>query len=386
MDNIVVMIKRKNSVREINLLLKEYPVVALLGPRQTGKTTIARQLPYDEFFDLENPRDLARLDTPQLTLEGCSGLIVIDEVQRKPDLFPLLRYLSDTQKNQRYLLLGSASLDLVRYSSETLAGRIAFYYLGGFTKEEVGPESLNKLWLRGGLPPSFLSQSNEKSFRWRQNYFQTYIERDLPDLGVKIPPATLRKFWQMVSHYHANIVNFSDLGRSFGISDTTARRYIELLEGTYLVRSLSPWFVNIGKRLVKRPKIYIRDSGLYHHLLNTESFSALQLHPRLGASWEGFSLETVCGSIHKPDNSFCFWATHNGAEVDLFWQHDGKNWACEFKFADAPKMTRSMSAALESLNLEKMWVVYPGKISYQIHEKIKVVPLKTVPIRWNYQF
>ncbi|MEW6041978.1 MAG: ATP-binding protein [Elusimicrobiota bacterium] len=378
------MIKRNIDITKIKELLKDYSIVALLGPRQSGKTTLARQFPCVDYFDLENPRDEARLSNPQLAFENCSGLIIIDEIQRNPGLFPLLRHLVDTRKDQTYLILGSASPDLVRNSAETLAGRIAFYTLVGFRKEDVGHSTLNKLWLRGGLPHSFLAKSDAQSMQWREFYFQTFIERDIPVLGIKIPPATLRRFWQMISHYHGNIVNFSDIGRSFGIADTTVRHYIEILQGTFMVRTLQPWSVNIGKRLVKRPKIYIRDSGLYHSLLSIETEKALQCHPKLGASWEGFALDAVCRSISKQDNAFCFWATHAGAEVDLFWQHDGKNWACEFKFSDAPQMTKSMKSAIENLNLERLWIIYPGDKKYVLHKRIMVLPFRQVPTYWRY--
>lgn len=378
------MIERKIEFQEISKHIANFRITALLGPRQCGKTTLARQFAADEYFDLENPRDLARLENPQLALENCTGLIVIDEIQRKPDLFPLLRYLVDYIPEQKYLILGSASRDLIRQSSESLAGRISYFTLHGFRKEDVPAKKTGELWMRGGLPLSFLANSEEISNQWRQNYIQTFLERDIPNLGIRIPPETLRRFWQMLSFYHGQILNFSELGRSFGIADTTIRHYLDILKGTFMIRLLQPWFVNIGKRLVKRPKMYIRDSGIFHTLLSIETEKALLRHPKLGSSWEGFALECVLRSIHKPDEQVYFWATHSGAEVDLFWQHDGKNWACEFKFSDAPKLTKSMKSALESLELGKLWVVYPGKTHYKLHPKVIVLPLQMVPSFWNY--
>ena len=380
-----MMVDRKIDFKEVRRRIEHTRVTAILGPRQSGKTTLARRFQASEYFDLENPRDLVRLDDPLLALEKCKGLIVIDEIQRKPDLFPLIRHLVDNHPEQKYLILGSASRDLIRQGSESLAGRISFYTLLGFRRDDIRTNQFPLLWFRGGFPMSFLANDNSISNLWRQDYITTLLERDIPNLGIRIPPATLRRFWRMISFYHGQILNFSELGRSFGIADTTIRKYLEILQGTFMIRLLQPWFVNIGKRLIKRPKLYIRDSGILHSLLDIESHETLDNHPKVGSSWEGFALECVCRSIGKPDEQVYFWGTHSGAEVDLFWQHDAKQWACEFKYAGAPKMTRSMQSAVESLQLEKMWVVYPGSKTYALHKKITVVPLKEVPSAWVYK-
>lgn len=380
----IFMILRKIDLKEVQKRIDNFRVTALLGPRQSGKTTLAKHFHADEYFDLENPRDLTRLSNPQLALENCKGLIIIDEIQRKPELFPIIRYLVDNKSHQKYLILGSASRDLIRQSSESLAGRISFYTLLGFRMHDIKIDELPMLWFKGGLPPSYLSQDVTISTQWREDYIRTFLERDIPNLGIHIPSETLRRFWQMLSFYHGNLVNFSEIGRSFGIADTTVRHYIEILQGTFMIRLLQPWYVNIGKRIVKRPKIYIRDSGLFHTLLSIETEKTLKAHPKLGSSWEGFALDCVWRSIGKADEHCYFWRTHAGAEVDLFWQHEGKNWACEFKYTDAPALTKSMQSALHDLQLKKIWVIYPGKQSYEIHERISVLPLINVPSYWCY--
>ncbi len=379
------MIDRKTDFKEVKKRIQDYRVTAILGPRQCGKTTLAQRFKAKEYFDLENPRDLVRLDNPQLALERTKGLIVIDEIQRKPDLFPLIRYLVDSIPDQKYLILGSASRDLIRQSSENLAGRISFYTLLGFQKDDIAESQISRLWLRGGLPLSFLTRTDEQSSQWRLDYIKTFLEQDIPNLGIRISPETLRRFWQMISFYHGGIINFSELGKSFGIADTTIRHYLDILKGTFMIRLLPAWYVNIGKRLVKRPKLYIRDSGILHTLLSIESEKALLSHPKLGASWEGFALESVLRSIRKTDEQVYFWSTHSGAEVDLFWQHEGKNYACEFKYSDAPELTRSIKSALETLDLEKLWVVYPGKEKYPVHKKVIVQPLQKINTNWNYE-
>lgn len=361
-----------------------FPVVAILGPRQCGKTTLARMLNADHYFDLENPRDAARLDQPQLALEDLEGLIVIDEIQRTPGLFPLMRYLVDQKKKRTFVILGSASRDLIRQSSESLAGRIAYYHLGGFQIQDVGPGNMKNLWLRGGLPRSFLAKSNEDSHLWRTQYVTTFLERDIPQLGITIPARTLRRFWLMLSHYHGQILNYSELGRSFGVSDMTVRNYCDILEGTFMVRILQPWYVNIGKRLVKRPKLYIRDSGLFHTLLSIEKPEQLHSSQKLGASWEGFAMDSVSRALGKEDSELFFWHTHGGAELDLFWQQGGQNWGVEFKHEDAPRLTRSMQAAIQDLQLAKLWVVYPGKSSYALAENVQVIPIAEVGATWDY--
>ena len=379
-----MLLHRAIDYAEIRNRTAAYRVTALLGPRQSGKTTLAKQFQADHYFDLENPQDLAQFQTPQLTLERCRGLIVIDEIQRKPDVFPLMRYLVDTFPEQRYLILGSASRDLIRQSSESLAGRISYYTLSGFRKEDVQPAEIEQLWLRGGFPPAFLPDNHGVSYRWREDYIRTFLERDIPALGVRIPPETLRRFWQMICHYHGSIINFSEIARSFGIADTTVRHYLDILTGTFMLRTLQPWYLNLSKRLVKRPKLYVRDSGIFHALLALETPEALYRHPKLGSSWEGFALDVVWRSIGKADEQAYFWATHSGAEVDLFWQHDGASWACEFKYSDAPTLTKSMLSALASLDLAKLWVIYPGRTQYHIHEKVEALPLQNIPGYWEY--
>ncbi|MCK5451380.1 MAG: ATP-binding protein, partial [Candidatus Omnitrophica bacterium] len=286
-------------IKEINLLkyhLKESPVVAILGPRQCGKTTLSKQFASTihskkiHFFDLEDYRDLSRLDNPTLALEDLSGYIIIDEIQRKPELFPIIRVLVDNNPSIRYVILGSASRDLIEQSSETLAGRISYIEMGGFTSADISTKQIRKLWIRGGFPRSFLSRNEKSSFDWRQDFIRTFLERDIPALGLNIPTKTLRRFWVMLSHYHGQIFNASEIGKSLSISDNTARRYLDILSGTFLIRQLQPWFYNTKKRIVKRPKIYFRDSGILHTLLSLEKPIDVMRHPKLGSSWEGFAL------------------------------------------------------------------------------------------------
>ena len=378
------MVERNQDVQAVAKLIEVFPVTTILGPRQCGKTTLARSFKADHLFDLENPRDAARLDQPQLALENLAGLIVIDEIQRMPDIFPLLRFLVDRDDHQKYLILGSASRDLIQQSSETLAGRIAYYQLGGFRLSDVGSKYMNALWLRGGLPRSFLSATDEESLIWRRHYISTFLERDIPQLGITIPARTLRRFWTMLSHYHGQILNYSELGRSFGVSDMTVRRYCEILEGAFMIRLLQPWAVNIGKRIVRRPKLFMRDSGLYHALMSVETEVQLQSTPKLGASWEGFALESICRVLNREEQELYFWRTHSGSELDLLWQWGGLNWGVEFKYQDAPRLTRSMKAAMEELELAGLWVIYPGRTSYRLAEKILVLPLCDIGVVWNY--
>lgn len=367
------MIDRPIDKQKISRLIEQFPVTAIVGARQTGKTTLARQFPAEHYFDLENPRDLVQLDHPQLTLEDLQGLIVIDEIQRRPEIFPVLRYLIDTNPRQKYLILGSVSRDLIQQGSESLAGRIAYYKLEGFRPSDIGPKNWKKLWLCGGLPPSFLAENEEQSFIWRQQYINTFLERDIPQLGIRIPAQTLRRFWMMLSHYHGQVLNYSEISRSFGISDMTVRKYVEILEGTFMIKTLWPWHVNLKKRLVKRPKLYFQDSGLFHALMSIETMEQLRGHPKLGASWEGFALNTLCRMVGKDNSEYFFWATHAGAELDLFWQEGGKSYGAEFKFVDAPILTKSMKIAMEDLKLDYLYVVYPGKTSYKLSDKAAVV-------------
>jgi len=379
------MIKRLTDVDNIRKLLDTFPVVAILGPRQCGKTTISKEFNARHYFDLENPRDAARLEHPQLSLEDLSGLVTIDEIQRMPDLFPLIRYMVDNKPGQKYLVLGSASRELLRQSSDSLAGRIGYYRLEGFRVSDVGGENFKQLWLRGGFPRSYTAKSGEESLLWRENYITTFLEKDIPQLGIQIPSQSLRRFWKMLSHYHGQVINYSELGRSFGISDTTVKKYIDILESTFMIRIQPPWYVNVGKRLVKSPKIYLKDPGIFHSLMAIETLEQLTAHNKLGASWEGFALECVGKSVGKREEEMYFWSTHSGAEVDLFWQKGGKNWGVEFKYMDAPRLSKSMQIALTDLELDHLWVVYPGNDRYRLAKNITALPLQQNPIRWEYE-
>lgn len=377
-------ITRDHELSGLDQLLQTFPAVAILGPRQCGKTTLAKQIQYSHFFDLENPNDLAKFEAPQLLLEKLNGLIVIDEIQRKPGLFPLLRYLIDNHGNQQYLILGSASRDLIQQSSESLAGRIAYHELAGFHIADLGFSKMQELWIQGGFPRSVLAKTEAHSVLWRNQYISTFLERDIPALGIKIPANTLRRFWTMLSHYHGQIINYAELGRSFGISDMTVRKYIDILNGTYMIRILQPWHNNTAKRLIKQPKLYLRDSGIFHSLSSIENYNQLISHPKLGASWEGFAMEITIQALQKSANEIYFWRTHNGAELDLFWQKNGKNWGVEFKYADAPKLTRSMKTAYQDLELAHLWVIYPGKDSYPLMENISALSLNHISRSWTY--
>jgi predicted AAA+ superfamily ATPase len=365
---------RPEELGRIRRLTDSFPVTAILGPRQCGKSTLARQLSPSHIFDLENPADLARLQSPQQALEALEGLVAIDEIQRRPDLFPLLRYLCDSRPDLRFLILGSASRDLIRQSSETLAGRIAYHTLGGFGLTEVNDQE--RLWLRGGFPRAYLSKDQELCDLWLQNYVTTFLERDIPALGIRIPAATLRRFWMMLSHYHGQLLNCSELATSFGISDKTVRHYIEILEGTFMVRLLQPWTANVGKRLVKSPKLYLRDSGVLHALLRIPDRDALSAHPKLGASWEGFALEECVRRLQLEQGELFFWRPQDGtSELDLYYTKNGRAYGVEFKFGDAPIATKSMHRSIELLELEQLWVIYPGKAEYPIADRISAVPL-----------
>ena len=358
-------------------------MVGILGPRQCGKTTLARDYlaarpePQIHYFDLEDPDHLNRLADPKLALEGLEGLIVIDEIQRSPELFPLLRVLIDRRpRRQRYLILGSASRALIRQSSETLAGRIAYLELPPFTAFEAPDPA--RLWLRGGFPPSYLAPSDADSLVWRKAYVTTFLERDVPALGIDFAANTLRRFWMMLAHWHGNIFNASELARSLDVSAPTIRRYLDILDGTFMIRALQPWYANVGKRQVKSPKIYFRDAGILHALLNLRDPAALRAHPGLGASWEGFALEQVV-QLCRADAGEChFWATHTGAELDLLIVRGGSRTAFELKYSSAPKATRSMHAAIAALDLDRLTVVYPGDGAYPLTERIRVAGLGTL--------
>ncbi len=365
--------------RIIERLLRERPVVAILGARQVGKTTLARLIAERRrgrtvFFDLEDPRDLARLEEPTLTLAPLRGLVVLDEIQNRPGLFPILRVLADRPATPaRFLVLGSASPDLLRQGSESLAGRIAFHELGGFALEEVGQENLERVWFRGGFPRSYLARSHRESGEWRRDFVRTFLERDLPRLGLAIPPATLARFWTMLAHYHGQIWNASEFARSFGVSHTTVQKYLDLLSGLFVVRQLRPWWENVGKRAVKAAKVYLADSGLLHALLDLDSPTALERHPRVGASWEGFILEQVITRLGARPGEVFFWATHAGAELDLLVTRGSTRIGFEIKRTDAPRVTRSMRSAQETLRLKKLHVIHAGGASFDLERNVRAV-------------
>lgn len=375
------IIERQSDQKAVAGLLEIFPVTAILGPRQVGKTTLARMFQPGHVFDLENPRDFAMLDNPQLALEKLEGLIMIDEIQRKAELFPLLRYLVDSYPQQRYLILGSASSSLRQQSGESLAGRIGYHYLTGLNLAQTGSGSMETLWLRGGFPRSFLTETDSRSMTWRNNFIATFLEKDLSVLGVNVPASTMYRFWTMLSHYHGQTINYSELGRSFGINDKTAKLYLSILEDTFMVRQLMPWYANVGKRLVKSPKIYLRDSGIFHALQSIHSMDELRTNPKIGASWEGFALEQLVSTLGKRDSEVFFYAAHSGVEIDLYWQGKGKKMGADFKYMDAPKTTKSMHQAIADLGLDELWVVYPGDRKYQLTEKIWVLPLVKAQIQ-----
>jgi predicted AAA+ superfamily ATPase len=371
------VIDRKTDLQMVRTALKRSRVAALLGPRQCGKTTLARQLvPADSlnYFDLEEAQSLARLAEPDTTLRPLKGLVVIDEIQRRPDLFPLLRVLADRQPlPARFLILGSASPELLRQSSETLAGRIETVPLEGFRLTDLGADALDRHWLRGGFPLAYTARNDADSLIWRRQFLQIFLERDLPQLGVTIPAVALRRFWSMVAHYHGQIWNGAELARALAVSESTVRRYLDLMTGVFLVRQLPPWFENLGKRQVKSPKVYVRDSGLLHALLGLASRRDLEHHPKVGASWEGYAVEEILKTLN-PDDAY-YWATHNGAEIDLVLFKNGRRIGVECKRMDAPTLTPSMRIALADLKLDELRVVYPGEKRYPLADRVEVVPL-----------
>ena len=373
----VGMINRKTDIKLVQVALKRSRVVALLGPRQCGKTTLARQfMPADSlnYFDLEDPQSLARLTEPDTALHPLKGLVVIDEIQRRPDLFPLLRVLADRKPlPARFLILGSASPGLLRQSSETLAGRLETVPLEGFRLADLGAAAQIRQWLRGRFPLSFTARTEADSVAWRRQFLQTFLERDLPQLGVTIPAVALRRFWHMLAHYHGQIWNAAELARALAVNESTVRRYLDLMTGVFMVRQLPPWFENLGKRQVKAPKVYLRDSGLLHTLLGIANQRDLEHHPKVGASWEGYAVEEVLKAL-RPDEAY-YWATHNGAEIDLVIFKNGRRIGVECKRADAPTLTPSMRIALADLKLDQLNVVYPGQTRYALTRKVEVVPL-----------
>ena len=371
------MIDRKNDLSHIKTALKRSRIVALLGPRQCGKTTLARQFVSPDslnYLDLESPASLARLDQPETSLRPLKGLVVIDEVQRRPDLFPLLRVLADRKPlPARYLLLGSASPELLRQSSESLAGRLETVSMEGFRLCDLGASQQYRHWLRGGFPLSYTPRSEVDSLKWRQQFLQTFLERDIPQLGINIPAVTLRRFWNMLAHYHGQIWNAAELARALGLGESTVRRYLDLMTGVFMIRQLPPWHENLAKRQIKAPKIYVRDSGLLHALLSISNLETLENHPKVGASWEGYAVEEVLKRI-QPDEAY-FWATHGGAELDLLLFKKGRRIGFECKRMDAPTLTSSMRMAMTDLKLDELKVVYPGTVRYPLGKGVETLPL-----------
>ncbi|HMM36828.1 MAG TPA: ATP-binding protein [Thermoanaerobaculia bacterium] len=374
------MIARPSALARLRAALRRSPVVVLAGPRQCGKTTLARELVppgSPSYFDLEDPVSLARLEEPSTALAPLRGLVVLDEVQRRPELFPYLRVLADRRPlPARFLVLGSASPALLRQASESLAGRVEVVGLGGFSLGEVGVERLTRHWLRGGFPRSFLARSAAESHTWRRQLIQTFLERDLPQLGVSVPATALLRFWTMLAHVHGGVWNAADPARSLGLSEPTVRRYLDLMTGLFLVRQLPPWHENLAKRQVKSPKVYVADPGILHALLGVKTEAELLSHPKCGASWEGYVLGEALRAV-EPDEAY-FWATHQGAELDLLAFRDGRRIGFEAKRADAPTLTPSMRIALADLGLDRLYVLYPGERRYELADRVTVLPAADV--------
>lgn len=376
------MLKRKNYLDAIDRSFLVNPICALLGPRQCGKTTLSKQYAESNklqthFFDLEDPLDLSKLDNPRLALEPLEGLIVIDEIQRKEELFPYLRVLVDKFPKRKILVLGSASQELIRQTSETLAGRISYIEMTPFSIHEI--DNLLKLWHRGGFPKSYLATTEAISSQWRKSYIRTFLERDIRNLGFDVPPQTMRRFWSMLAHYHGQIFNASEIGRSINVSYKTSDRYLDILMGTFMIRRLSPWFENLSKRQVKSPKIYFRDSGLLHTILGIENYYDLLKHPKLGASWEGMALEQVIKNLEVENDDCYFWATQSGAELDLLVFKNSKRLGFEVKYTDNPKITKSMRIAINDLSLDSLTIIIPGIERFKLEEKIEVCGIESLP-------
>lgn len=374
------MVARARYQQELRSALERNPVALLVGPRQCGKSTLARELQPAgavHFFDLEDPAAAAALMQPMTTLRSLSGLVVLDEAQRQPELFPVLRVLADRpQAPAKFLVLGSATPELSRQSAESLAGRVEVVELRGFDLGEVGLDAMESLWTRGGFPRSFLAASDLDSYRWRQNFLATFLERDLGVLGFGMAPAAMRRFWTMLSHYHGQIWNGAEIAAAMGVSPHTTRKYLDTLQQTFMVRVLQPWHENLGKRLVKSPKVYLRDSGLFHALQGIQDASQLLMHPKLGASWEGFALEEVLRAF-QPDQAW-YYAVHAGSELDLFFLHRGRRVGVELKREDAPRLTKSMRVAWQDLRLDRLFVVHPGDRRYALDDGVECVPLRMV--------
>ena len=372
------MIERPALMQAILTALRRNPVAAILGARQCGKTTLAHMVAAGHkllhYMDLEDPAVVAGLENPMTRLEGLKGLVIIDEIQRRPELFPVLRILADRKAMPaRFLILGSASPDLIRQSSESLAGRIEFIEMGGFDLLEAGTDSWRSLWLRGGFPRSLLAQSEDDSAAWREQFIRTFLERDIPQLGLNLPALMLRRFWTMIAHYHGQTWNGTEIASSLGVSDHTARRYLDILAGAYMLRVLAPWHENMAKRQRRAPKVYLRDSGLLHTLLGIGDPDALWRHPKCGPSWEGFAMEQVLRLV--PSRDVYYWAVHGGPELDLLVLWKAQRIGFEFKLADAPRPASTMATAVRDLRLDKLWIIYPGKERYALAEKTEALPL-----------
>lgn len=371
------VIRRTAILDMLNRALARSRVVTLVGPRQCGKTTLARELVDPDsvnYFDLEDPASLARLSEPMTALSPLRGLVVIDEVQRRPDLFPILRVLVDRKDDPaRFLVLGSASGDLLRQTSESLAGRMERATIAGLSLAELGPETVERLWLRGGFPRSYLASREEDSVAWRHHFIQTLLERDFPQWGVRVPAQALRRFWTMLAHFHGQTWNAAEPARALGVGESTTRRHLDLLTDALMVRQLQPFHANLRKRQVKAPKVYVRDSGLLHQLLGIDSAKALLTHPKVGASWEGFAIEQVLRK--EPHDEAFFWATHQGAEIDLILRRSDRLLGVECKRTDAPRPTPSIRMALKDLGLKQVVVLYPGTRRFPLVEGAEAVPL-----------
>lgn len=380
----VLVIARKHHLGALKRLLRGYPVVAVLGARQVGKTTltaewIQAEAPGSTRFDLEDPADLARLADPMLALGELSGTVIVDEIQRRPELFPALRVLADRRPlKARFLLLGSASPALLRQSSESLAGRIAYYELPGLSLREVGDRMAARLWLRGGFPRAFLARTDAESMEWRQSFLRAFLERDLPMLGVNIAADTMRRFWTMLAHHHAQLWNASEFGRSFGVADTTVRGYLDKLTDTLVVRQLRPWHENIGKRQVRAPKVYVRDSGLLHALLNLPTMRDVEGHPKVGASWEGFIVDQLVQQLEVRPDECHFWRTHTGAELDLLVMRGRRRVGFEVKRTTAPAITPSIRSALNDLKLASLTVIHAGESSFPLARNVRALSWRAI--------
>lgn len=374
---LAMKVPRPAARAAIDVALSRNPVVVLTGPRQCGKSTLAQELLTEDspnYFDLEDPASLARLDEPRTALAPLVGLVVIDEVQRLPELFPLLRVLADRRpRRARFLILGSASGQLLRQNSESLAGRAEWIRIGGFTLAELPSRSAPTLWRRGAFPRAHLARTEAESVAWRGEFIQALLERDLPQWGVRAPSVALQRFWTMLAHYHGQTWNAAEPARALGVNESTTRRYLDLLTDALMVRQLQPWHANLAKRQIRSPKIYVRDSGLLHSLLGIDSEKSLQSHPKVGASWEGFAVEQIL-ALESHDEA-AFWGTHQGAEVDLILRRGDRLFGVECKRMDAPRMTPSIRIALDDLGLERVAIVHPGDRRYPLDPRVEAVPL-----------